>query len=421
MQENIKQVIVKNTVRKEFKTVPIFQYDVGHILSFEGFNLPEAFEVHYAFSESGDAVTQVGNNNQVAVPDALVQDGRGLYAWLYISDEETGLTKFVIQIPVTRRAKPTDQVPSPVEQSEIQQAIAALNTGVTKAETAAENAEQSEENASQYAENAYNSSVAAANSAESAEGDARTATEKSQIAVNAAETATRKAQEASESAEGLAEAVRTAQEAKQTAVNKATEASQSASVAAQNAQEALSSAQAAEGSANDADTAKRGAETARDAAQGYAGNASTSAQAAETAKDTAVQKAGEASQSATNAAGSAQAAAQTAAQFEEDITDLKSDIEDIAQEDTAQTISGLVAQITVLVQQIAEEGGSAGDLNGFSLSMGAGGEVILSYVNPEDEEDTASAVMPTGTTQEEILSVMQDITGSLKIWAGGAA
>lgn len=368
MQENIKPIQVKMTDRRYVRTEPIYQYDVGHTLDLSVFAamLPETFQVHFGRSLMGDSITQIGQACSCQVPDMYAQTAAPIYAWLYIPETETGLTKYTIEIPVQRRARITNQEPTPVERSAIDQEIAALNAGVERAETAAEAAE------------------AAQAGAEAAEQGASAA---QQTAQAAARTATAQADRAKDEADRAEAAVEDVTEvAEQAAADLGGIVRDAQTQIAGSVQQAQQAAQAASGSAT--------------AAAGSAGAAAGSATAADQ---------------------SAQAAAQTAAQFEEDITQLKSDIEDIAQEDTAQVISGLVAQITVLVRQIAEEGGSAGDLNGFSLSMGAGGEVVLSYVNPEDEEDTASAVMPTGTTQEEILSVMQDITGSLKIWAGGAA
>ena len=155
MQENIKQVTVKRTVRMAFRTEPIWQYDVGHELVFDGFELPTAFEVHFSRSPMGQSITQIGTENKVTLPDMYAQSAGTIYAWLYIAGEDTGLTKYSIEIPVNRRARITDQQPTPVEQSAIDQAIAALNAGVDAAEdaqTAAEVAQAAAELAKSVAE-----------------------------------------------------------------------------------------------------------------------------------------------------------------------------------------------------------------------------------------------------------------------------
>lgn len=313
MEENAKAIVVRKTAEGSFETAPIWQYDIGHVLVFEGFTLPDVFQAHFAHSPSGESIIQVGQNGQVALPDEYAQEAKPIYAWVYIAEDETGLTKYSINIPVMRRAKITDQQPTPVEQSAIDQAISALNAGVTRAETAAENAEQSADAASESAENAYRSSEAAA-----------------------------------ASAEGLAEAVAAAQNAAQTATGKASEAAQNATTAAQKAQEATSAATRASQSASAAETARTGAETAQSAAAGSATAAAGSASAAQTS-------AGNAASSATAAAGSAQAAAQTAAQFEQDITDLKSDIEAAPTEETGQEMLALEKTRTVLEETFLDE------------------------------------------------------------------
>ena len=222
-----------------------------------------------------------------------------------------------------------------------------------------------------------------------------------------AQAAAEAAQEAAETAQSAAEGSATA------AAGSATEAN-AAKAAAENA------ATAACGAATAAGTARTAAETA----QGAAESAAAAAGQAQTAAGQAATQAGQAATAAAGAATDAETAKEAAEQSEQHTEQMaetiQSALDAVAQETTAQTISGLVAQITALVRQIAEEGGSAGDLNGFSLARGAGNEVILAYVNPEDETDTGSAVLPTGTTQSEMLAVMREITNSLEIWAGGA-
>lgn len=145
MQENVKQVTVKMTARRAFRTEPIYQYDVGHELVFEGFDLPAAFEVHYSLSPMGNSITQIGQDGVCTLPDMYTRTAAPIYAWLYIAETDTGLTKYEIEIPVARRAKPTDQQPTPVQQSAIDQAIAALNDGVEAAEEAQRKAEEAAE------------------------------------------------------------------------------------------------------------------------------------------------------------------------------------------------------------------------------------------------------------------------------------
>ena len=63
-------------------------------------------------------------------------------------DEGATETRYEITLPVRPRPTRTDVEPTPAEQLQIDQLIAALSDGVERAETAAEDAEQSESDAS---------------------------------------------------------------------------------------------------------------------------------------------------------------------------------------------------------------------------------------------------------------------------------
>jgi hypothetical protein len=108
------------------------------VLKFGGaVTLPQAYEVHFALDKTGDAVTQIGGADGVTVPDSMFTSGSPIYAWVYLHDGETdGYTQYTAIIPVIKRAAPSDQELTPVQQSAIDQAIAAL--GVAVEQTAAD-------------------------------------------------------------------------------------------------------------------------------------------------------------------------------------------------------------------------------------------------------------------------------------------
>lgn len=121
----------------------IFQWDYGQVLQFVGIDLPETYEVHFANPGSPEAAPQIGSADGVKIPDAVLTSGGPINAWVFLhTGEDDGETVYQVTIPVIRRPKPGDGEPSPVEQSVITQAIAALNSGVTRAETAATSAEE---------------------------------------------------------------------------------------------------------------------------------------------------------------------------------------------------------------------------------------------------------------------------------------
>ena len=116
-------------------TNPLYQFDYGQKLILEGVELPEAYEVHFGNSESGNSTTSIGGSDGVDIPDVYLTTGKDVYAWLYLhTGEDDGETVIRIRIPVRKRAKITNAEPTPVQQDAITQAIAALNAGVNRAD-----------------------------------------------------------------------------------------------------------------------------------------------------------------------------------------------------------------------------------------------------------------------------------------------
>ena len=164
-------------------TAKRWQYDYGQLLSFSGIELPSTFECQFSNIERGEAITQIGSNNTVTIPDAMFLRGAHIYAWVFLhTGEDDGETEYMAVIPIMKRAQPSDTPPTPVEQSVITQAIAALNAAVDQ--TGAD--------------------VIAAEAAQAA---AELAQEKAEDAKTAAETAQGKAEEAQTAAEAAATGV----------------------------------------------------------------------------------------------------------------------------------------------------------------------------------------------------------------------
>lgn len=157
MPEN-RIITVKYSSNGYTKTRAAYQYDYGQVLRLEGFPegiLPDPFEVHFSVG-NGLAKTQIGTDSAVSVLDECLERYGTIAAWLFLHDTASdGETKYTIEIPVRSRSKTVDAPPTPVQQSAITQAIAALQTGVSAAEaaqTAAEAAADSVRNAGATAE-----------------------------------------------------------------------------------------------------------------------------------------------------------------------------------------------------------------------------------------------------------------------------
>ena len=252
-------------------TSSLWQYDYGQVLKFEGVTLPEAYEVHFSKSDSvGTSITQIGTADGVSIPDMFLLTPGPVYAWIYLHDGlEDGETEYKVTIPVTQRARPVNDEPTPVEQSAITEAIAALNVaveetaaGVLQAEGYALGTEDGEpvDSDSIYFE-------ANAKFFKEAAEDARDASVLAKERSESARDASIAAKEISVSAKQASEAARTeavtAKNAAVTARNNA-ETFQNEALAARN--EAVSSKNIAVAAKNDAVSAKNDAVSAKNTA-----------------------------------------------------------------------------------------------------------------------------------------------------------
>ncbi len=211
---------------------PLFQYDYGQKILFSGVELPFSYEVHFSNSaDRGNSVTMIGNAEGVEIPDAVLLTGDTVHVWVYLhSGDSDGETEYHCQILVRKRAKPTNDTPTPVQQDVITQAIAALDAAVAQtgedviatgqAKDAAEAAQGKAEDAQAAAETAQGKAEDAQQAAETAQGAAETAQGKAEDAQEAAETAQGKAEGARDWAFSAAEdAADSAERAEQAAAN----------------------------------------------------------------------------------------------------------------------------------------------------------------------------------------------------------
>ena len=145
-------------------TAPLYQWDYGQVLCINGLTLPAAFQVHFSNNpRSGTTTTSIGQDGQVVIPDVYLTKGLPVYAFIFLhNSEDDGETEYVITIPVNARPRPTDEEPTPEQQSEINQLINALNNGVERSETAADSAEASATASAASAEESAGSATAAA-------------------------------------------------------------------------------------------------------------------------------------------------------------------------------------------------------------------------------------------------------------------
>ena len=99
----------------------IWQWDYGQILRIQGLNLPTAVEIHFSLDEhGGEAARRIGVTKDgvtdVPIPDSMVENesayGESYYffAYIYLSDEESGNTEYKIRARVSTRSRPEGYV-----------------------------------------------------------------------------------------------------------------------------------------------------------------------------------------------------------------------------------------------------------------------------------------------------------------------
>lgn len=119
---------------KTVNTASVWQYDYGQLLHINGIELPVSYKAEFSNTSRGDAIATVQTTDTVAIPAQFLESGAAVYIWLVMVDAESRTTEYSVIVPIAARAKPIDEEPTPEEQSEIDQALAALNGGVDRAE-----------------------------------------------------------------------------------------------------------------------------------------------------------------------------------------------------------------------------------------------------------------------------------------------
>lgn len=173
-------------------TLGVWQYDYGQVLRITGPELPPAVEVQFSLAEkSGETLSRVGTTvdgvTEVKIPNELLthsatSDYR-IYAYIYLTDETSGNTKYEITIPVRVRSKPTSPAEDPETDPDLfRETVVAVSASAERAENAASSAMESATEAGKYAASASRSAVTAEKTKEDA---LRKVGEKKQEAIEA--------------------------------------------------------------------------------------------------------------------------------------------------------------------------------------------------------------------------------------------
>lgn len=157
-------------------TLGVWQYDYGKVLRITGPELPPAVEVQFSLAEkSGETLSRVGVDGvtEVKIPDELLTHSATsnyrIYAYIYLTDETSGNTKYEITIPVRVRSKPTSPAEDPETDPDLfRETVVAVNASAERAKMAEQNAKESATEAGKYAASASESAVTAEKTKEDA-------------------------------------------------------------------------------------------------------------------------------------------------------------------------------------------------------------------------------------------------------------
>ena len=303
-----------------------YQYNRGQYLYFADLNLPQAFEVHFSNKDKGESKTQIGNDNLVEIPDEYFWNGAlQIYAWIYLHSETTdGETIYEVRIPLTKRAKPTDEEPLPVQQSTIDRAIAELNNAV---DITTENANKTDSDKI-IVSNIKEDVITLKDEIDST---ATTINQKAQETINASERAEISAQNAATSENKALNYSQQAEQSAQSALESKNITQQKSEIATNASNEALGYRNEALEAKNQAIQAKQNIVDYRDETKGYRNETLTVKNNVQTLKNqidetseeiegissTVNENAQSASQSASSASQSANSASQSANQVEQ--------------------------------------------------------------------------------------------------------
>lgn len=154
---------IELTGRSTRRDKKLWQYDYGQMLRITGKEFPKVTEVQFSLQRSGGhTLDRIGTFDNgvlaVQIPNELLQN-KGetsdytIYAFVYLSGDESGNTKYMIQLPVESRPEPTDPSEDPtIDPSIFKDAVNAVNASAERAETAEKSARESAAKAKGYAE-----------------------------------------------------------------------------------------------------------------------------------------------------------------------------------------------------------------------------------------------------------------------------
>lgn len=113
----------------------LWQWDYGQIMRIQGLNLPTAVEIHFSI-DKGETITRIGTTRDrvtdVVIPDSILEEAGKYKAYIYVTDETSGSTEYVVSGSIKERPKP-ESFKSQEDAELFREAIRAVNEAATRA------------------------------------------------------------------------------------------------------------------------------------------------------------------------------------------------------------------------------------------------------------------------------------------------
>ena len=286
----------------------LWQHDYGQKIQIKGLDLPEVFEVHFAWKDIEKAKVVTGSTidgvSTVDIPNVALEQRRAITAYVYLSNAVEGETVNTILMTVNKRKAPENfEIPEKIDlfhhtveataeyqrqAKESEERAAGLSADAEAwAHGREDHPDQAQDNAKYYAEQAAKSAAEVPGKTEQAKKDIEAArkravsavTSQQETSVQAVATEGKKHTDATKKyAETVASSRQAVEETAQAVATQAQEVSQNTQTVANNTNNAAKSAESAQTSANNAAKSAEGAQTS-------ANNAAKSAEGVQGAVD----------------------------------------------------------------------------------------------------------------------------------------
>lgn len=107
---------------------PLYQWDYGQVLQLEGLELPPTFEVHLTDDTNHQAYLLMGQDDQVAIDDTIMERAGTLTLYICLHDtEDDGESVYIARLVRKKKIKPAAVPFTPVQQDLATQIMATLN------------------------------------------------------------------------------------------------------------------------------------------------------------------------------------------------------------------------------------------------------------------------------------------------------